>query len=319
MKMRALASFAAGIGAVGGGVFHYFSDMLVCRRQPTIPAPIRHAIARHQTDDLFASEVATAVREIADLPRRRCSVVARDGTVLRGYAFVPPVPRRVLLLAHGWRSNWRRDFSPIIKPLYERGCVILCADQRAHGESDGEYITLGSKEAEDVVVWAQYLSREYPSLPLYLWGMSMGATSVLRASVDPELPHSLRGIIADCGYCDAEEELVHLVNAKMGGGGKALMAVYRWEIKRRCGFDLRFPTTVELLPANRHPLLLFHGCDDDFVPVAHTLRNFAATGGERELCLVANAAHEKSFYVDGERCFRYVDAFFERNDELKGE
>ncbi len=320
MKRPALYGLGAvAAAALAGGlwVYQYFYKMAVCRQRPTIPKPICRAIDRGQQDDIFRPELEKLEKEIEPLPYKEKNLRSKDGLLLKGRLYLPETPKRVILLMHGWRSDWKHDFSVLLKPLLAMGCALLFADERGHGKSEGDYMTYGIRESEDCVLWANMLVKEFPDLPLYLWGMSMGATSVLRASADPSLPENLRGVIADCGFTGAAEEMEHLVKKKLGFGGKIVPVLYRRRIGRRCGFDLFAPTTEEILKNNRLPLLLFHGLADDFVPTEMSRRNFAAAGGKKKLVLVEGAVHCKCFHIAPKRCLAEVKRFFEENDEMK--
>ena len=202
MKRKVIfgAAVTASLTAVGMGVFRYFSDMAVCRQRPQIPKWIQAVIDRGQDDDVFRPVVRSLTEDIAELPFEEWTQVSADGLLLKGRLFRPKEPKRLILLMHGWRSSWQKDFSVLVKPLLAMDCALFFADERAHGESEGAYITYGVKEKDDCVLWARRLAKEFPSLPLYLWGMSMGATAVMMASAEKDLPPTLRGVVADCGF-----------------------------------------------------------------------------------------------------------------------
>ena len=62
-------------------------------------------------------------------------------------------------------------------------CDVLFIEHRCCGDSEGKYITFGAKEQWDVQQWAVYMAeRNKEKLPIYLYGQSMGAASVLMAS-----------------------------------------------------------------------------------------------------------------------------------------
>lgn len=313
-KMVLGAAFTASLAATGFGVFRYFSDMAVTRDRPRIPALIQMVIDRGQDDDLFRPLVCSLSEEIKALPFEEFTQVSGDGLLLKGRLFSPERPKRVILFMHGWRSSWQKDFSVLVKPLLAMDCALFFADERAHGESEGAFITYGAKEKDDCVLWARQLAEKFSDLPLYLWGMSMGATTVMLASAESELPSAVRGVISDCGFTNGREELEHLVRQKLGRGEKQIIGAYRRHFMRRCGFDLDGFHTEEALAKTKLPFLFFHGKDDDFVPTEMTGRNYAAAAGEKEMVLIDGAMHCKCFYLDGETCFAKVAAFFEKYD-----
>ena len=125
---------------------------------------------------------------------------AADGITLVGHWRECPGAKRILIAMHGWRSCWSRDFGMVADFWQEERCSVLYPEQRAHGESGGEYLGFGMLERHDCKRWVEWVCRRNPmKLPVYLAGISMGASTVLMAG-GMELPREVCGIIADCGF-----------------------------------------------------------------------------------------------------------------------
>ncbi len=79
-------------------------------------------------------------------------------------------------------------------PVYhDLGFNLLLVDQRAQNGSAGRYITFGVRESRDVRPWVELHNREFGPEPVFLGGVSMGATTVLMAAGGP-LPENVRGL-----------------------------------------------------------------------------------------------------------------------------
>lgn len=66
------------------------------------------------------------------------------------------------------------------------------------GNSEGEWVTLGAHEVDDLEVAVKHLRTEYPSATIGLWGRSMGAvTALLYTAKDP----SIAGIVSFLVTC----------------------------------------------------------------------------------------------------------------------
>ena len=126
-------------------------------------------------------------------------VTSADGLKLHAYWIPAEHPRGTVLLAHGYRSTMLVDFG-LAYPFYHAlGMNILVPHQRAHGESQGRYITFGVKESEDMKCWIDYHNKTYGCHQMILSGMSMGASTMLFLA-DQDLPDNVKCIIADCGF-----------------------------------------------------------------------------------------------------------------------
>jgi pimeloyl-ACP methyl ester carboxylesterase len=125
------------------------------------------------------------------------SITSYDGLKLWGWYLANPGSDKTILFVHGYRSEGPTfDFGYEIRACYEKGFNVMLIDQRAHGKSEGRYICFGVKERYDVRDWVNFIKESYAPSTLFLYGLSMGCTTVLMAS-SLELPDTVRGIIAD--------------------------------------------------------------------------------------------------------------------------
>ncbi len=299
--------------AASGMAFRYLSDLAVRRMQPKMPMPVRRRVCRSQQEDLFKEMTDTAIRNVEGIPYEELSLKSHDGYTLYARLYRAKEEKRVVVFFHGWRSSWQKDFGLNVPRLLSSGCSLLLVDQRCHGKSEGDYITYGIQERYDCLHWVEQTAKMFPALPIYLWGVSMGATTVMMASGFPLSPQ-VKGIIADCGYTSPEDIMLHLLKKRTLFSAPMLIAVYRDHFMRHFGFDIRCCSTKEALAKSDLPLLFFHGKEDDFVPLMMTRQNYAAAKGEKELTIIDGAAHGKCFFVDGEACFQKIKAFFEKYD-----
>ena len=101
---------------------------------------------------------------------------------------------------HGWRSSWSHDFGLIADFWRNNHCSVLYAEQRGQNNSGGDHMSLGLLERYDCLAWTNWINEKTgKSIPIYLAGVSMGATSVLMAS-ELELPDNVFGIAADSAF-----------------------------------------------------------------------------------------------------------------------
>jgi alpha/beta superfamily hydrolase len=77
--------------------------------------------------------------------------------------------------------------------------TLFCFDFAGCGKSEGEFISLGWHERDDVNVIVNYLRKERKVNTVGLWGRSMGAaTALLHSSRD----HSIAGLVLDSAFSD---------------------------------------------------------------------------------------------------------------------
>ena len=95
--------------------------------------------------------------------------------------------------AHGLETGFNYDL--LQRVAQDNHCNVLYAEQRGQGNSGGEYMGFGLMERHDCLDWVNWVQEHNPQkLPIYLCGISMGASTVLMAG-GLELPADVKGII----------------------------------------------------------------------------------------------------------------------------
>lgn len=307
---RFLAGASAAVLASAAWGYHVAFARSRRRQSPARCVPERESFAPYR------EEMLENIGKTLAHPYEWMKIRGGDGTELVGkfYRGRPGAP--LILFFHGYRSTAERDGSGGFQLCRERGWHALFADQRAHGESGGRTITFGVREREDCLAWAEEMTRRMgPETPIFLWGISMGAAAVLMAS-ELELPETVRGIVADCGY-DTPEEIL-----------KETLRRHRWPVEPLYhmaalgarifgGFSLREASALEAVGRARVPILLIHGEADRTVPcrMAHALRDACAS--PVTLVTVPGADHGISWYVDMPAYQEALERFLEENGAFR--
>jgi len=225
-------------------------------------------------------------------------IQSHDGLTLRGVYLAHPQAKRAVLCVHGYHGSAERDFSCAMADFYALDSSLLLIDQRAHGKSEGKYITFGVRESMDVQLWAEYLeSRTGGEVPIVLDGISMGAATVLMAG-EGEMPSSVSGVIADCGYTTPIAELRHVLENMLHAKPFPALQLVRMMTRLIGGFSLTKVSAGKGAAAWERPVLFVHGLSDTFVPSWMSEENFKACKGPKDIYLVEGAEHGLSYLVD---------------------
>ena len=241
-------------------------------------------------------------------------ITSKDGLKLHGFWIPAENPRGTILLAHGYRSTMLVDFGLAFAFYHALGMNILVPQQRAHGQSEGRYITFGVKESEDMQCWIDYHNATYGMHQMILSGMSMGASTMLYLA-DQDLPVNVKCIIADCGFTSPKAILDAVFRSVVHLPSAPSLWVAELFARILAGFSLTQKDTLKVLKKARIPVLMIHGLEDDFVPSDMSQQGFEACNGEKELLLVDKAGHGTSFLVDKETYTKRVIAFLEKHLE----
>ncbi len=220
-----------------------------------------------------------------------------DGLTLKAHYIEAPNAVRTIILVHGWHGFWDREFASETKWLYENGCNMVAIEQRGHGNSEGKYVTFGLYERFDIVSWAKWLNENKNPQNVYLYGKSMGASTVLMAGSDKDLPDNIRGIIEDCGYSDPYAEIVY-VGSKSGLAEHPFCDFLNAMVKKKIKISLKDYSPLQAVRKYTLPLLIFHGKGDKFVPAYMANEIYNACASEKKLVLIDEAEHCLSFLLD---------------------
>ena len=293
---------AAACAAAAGAVSHAITGMMVKlaldRKQPEALERRTKAQLSASRDDPALALAQEASLELEAAGCEEVSITSHDGLRLVGHWRECPGAKRVIVAMHGWRSKWSRDFGIISRFWAGQNCSVLFAEQRGQNNSDGDYMGFGMLERFDCRDWISWVNeRTGASLPVYLAGISMGASTVLMTA-GFDLPENVRGVMADCGFTSAHAIWKHVIRGLHLGYTGIRGAAANDMCRKRINMGTQEYTTLHAMEQERIPILFIHGTDDKFVPIEMTYENVKACKAPKRLLVVPGAEHGMSYYVD---------------------
>jgi len=241
-------------------------------------------------------------------------ITARDGERLVGHWHHKSDDKRVIIAMHGWRSSWTQDFGAIADFFHNNGCSVLYVEQRGQGHSGGEHMGFGMIERYDCLDWINWVNGKLcNTLPIYLAGISMGASTVLMTA-GFSLPYNVCGIMADCGFTSAHAIWKHVVEGNTRFSYDVRSKAVDEICKRKIQMGSQEYTTLDAMKKCTVPVLFIHGTDDTFVPVEMTYENYKACIAPKKLFVVPGATHAMSYIVDKNGYENTVKEFWENYD-----
>ena len=267
----------------------------------SVPKQSREALFEMPDTEQYAPYSAEARQMISDaleIPYKEAVVTSYDGLRLFGKCYIASSDAPWLIMLHGYRSGAERDFCGGLKFGIDSGFNVLLVDQRAHGKSEGKCLTFGIKERYDCLTWINYvISRAGGSCKIALYGMSMGAATVLMAA-GSGLPKNVACIVADCGYT-SPKAIIKKVIREMHYPVFPTYALVRLGGMLFGGFDIEEYSAVQAMEKCDIPVLFIHGDDDRFVPCDMGRENHRHCRAEgKKLLIVPNAGHGMSYMSD---------------------
>ena len=260
--------------------------------------------------DPYRQKMQGFIEDLKDRPYEEVCITSRDGLRLYGRYYHCADGAPLEIAVHGYRGTAVRDMCGGIRLSYAMKHNILLVDQRAHGKSEGHTITFGIKERYDCLSWVEYARKRFGSdVRILLYGVSMGATTVLMAS-ELDIGSNVCGIIADSPY-SSPKEIIKKVCRDMKYPPALVYPFAALAARLLGGFSLTEATAEGAVKNTRIPILILHGEDDRFVPEAMS-RVIAEAGPTVERHTFPDAAHGISAIVHTEQYNEIVLRFMDK-------
>ncbi|HBL41085.1 MAG TPA: hypothetical protein DDY98_05765 [Ruminococcaceae bacterium] len=225
------------------------------------------------------------------------SIEDRFGNTLRAWLVPGRETKKFVICVHGYKCNGPDEFSHML-PFYNEklGFNYLLPDHAAHGRSTGKYIGFGAYEADNVLLWVQYLTERFGNdIELVLHGISMGAATVMLCN-ESNPPEQVKAVIEDCGYTCAYDIINNTTKRMVGFSFPPLT----WCVNLFCricqGFDMRRANCLKRMPEAKKPMLFIHGTNDPTVPFEMGQKLYDACTVSKDCMWVKGAVHAYSYY-----------------------
>ena len=198
------------------------------------------------------------------------------------------------------------------EPYAKLGYNVMSIDQRAHGNSDGRFNTIGFEEHKDLIAWAELIHEKFGVRSIVLHGICIGSSTSLMALTSERCPAYIEGLVAEGMYPTFYESFRnHMIELKKPVF-PSLQLVDLW---------MRFYTGYSMKKGNIHiihklnkPLLMLHSREDLYSLPARAQDLFDACGSERkELVWFAHGAHSKLRPINTEQYDAAIAAFLTKH------
>ena len=291
---------------LGGGYYAY----RIAFYSPQKGRDLIPAHRGHQYDP-YREEMTRIFNQLNERPFASVTIFSQDGLKLYGRYYHVKDGAPLDIGFHGYRSCCLTDFSGGSELCFNLDHNLLLVDQRAHGKSEGRTISFGILERWDVLSWVDYAVERFgPETEILLFGISMGAATVLMAS-ELDLPANVKGIIADCPYA-SPKAIIRKVAQERGFRVRLIWPFVVIGAKVYGGFDINETDAIRAVKHAKVPILLIHGEVDGFVPCEMSEEVHQANPEKVLRCTFPGADHGLSYLADGKRYRQIVTEFMEK-------
>lgn len=214
--------------------------------------------------------------------------------------YTPPKNGAVILVAHGYGASRFEDYHALFA---NHGYGVVSWDFRAHGESGGEFSSLGYYEVLDAKAALDFALAQPGVDHVGAWGGSMGAVTMIRATAQyPEI----EALVADSPFATLEDELDLRVPFPV------MRSLIRFFAERASGVTVDSVRPVDdIARISPRPVFLIQGMGDGMVPLNSAERIYEAAGEPRQLWTENDVPHLNMYTFYETRYIKRVLKFFD--------
>lgn len=217
-----------------------------------------------------------------------------------------------VILFHGLTYNKSLVLDEAIA-FKEMGYNVMLVDARCHGNSGGNFTTIGYRESEEVKLAYDYILQKGEK-NIFLWGVSMGAVQIIKAISDYQL--NVSGIVIEIPFLSLQSHLKGRARI-LGFPEQPFGFLTSFWIGAERGFNGWGFVTTSYAKNVKCPVLMQYGEKDDLVLQYETDAIYNAIASTRKrLVMYDNATHELFLKKDPVTWKKEVRAFLKKEVNL---
>ncbi len=253
-----------------------------------------HPARQHSTGEFLKAN---------NIQYQNIELTTEDGLKLAAW-YTPPHTEGsgvVILVAHGHAASRPEDMYALFA---SHGYGVLAWDFRAHGDSAGDFTSLGYYEVMDVKAALDYALAQPGVKHVGGWGGSMGAVTMIRSAAKyPEI----EAIVTDSPFSNLVDELNVRVPFPV------LRPLIRFFAEWQTGLDLNDVRPVDdVALISPRPILIIQGMKDGMVPLDSAQLIYDAAGEPKQLWTEPDAGHLGMYSSHPEEYTEKIIGFFDK-------
>ena len=202
------------------------------------------------------TKVHDSLAEIKKLPHENWEITSHDGLCLKGI-YYPGTSNKTMIWIHGYTSHAERESAFPGLFYHSLGFNVLIPYLRAHGPSQGKYISFGPMEMKDMQIWIDQINQRHPDGQIMLHGLSMGGGIALDLAT-VEL-RNVKCILADAPSYSVPEFFKGITQYNCKKNPDKMMGYFRQRFRDEFGVSMYDFDRTKSIKDCKYPLMLTAG------------------------------------------------------------
>jgi pimeloyl-ACP methyl ester carboxylesterase len=264
-----------------------------------------------ETDSWYETikKVHESLDEINKKPHQMLEISSKDNLKLKAIYYPNENGSNVTVICvHGYTSHAEREWAFPGLFYLSLGYNVLIPYQRAHGLSEGKYISFGALEHIDMIDWVNKINEMNPNGKIVIHGLSMGGGIVLDLSkIKME---NVKCLIADAPSVSIERFFKN-VSKEVFKSNSDKIAFYAIErFKKEFGYDAGDFESVEIVANSQYPILLSAGSNEHLEELFETIKR--VNPNETNIVILPDCNHGNGMYKQTELYQRSIKEFLDK-------
>lgn len=277
---------------------------------------INKAYAMVGPEDSWYNTIKTvhdSLAEIQKLPHENWEVTSDDGLKLKGIYYPCEGSEKTVVWVHGYTSHAERESAFPGLFYHSLGFNVLIPYLRAHGPSEGKYISFGPMESDDMERWVERVNEAHPTGSIVFHGLSMGGCVVLDLSTKDL--KNVKCMVADAPNTNATGIFRTVAKSMFKKDHEKVFEAILLRYGREFGYDVEAFDCIRNITNCRYPMLLSAGSNENMDDILMRLK----TGNPMEttILILPGCNHGNGMYKQTEMYQSGIRAFIEKNMTLE--
>lgn len=262
-----------------------------------------------ETDSWYDTirKVHDSLAEIQTRPHELLEIISRDGLKLKG-VYYPNGSDKTVICVHGYTSHAEREWAFPGLFYLSLGYNVLIPYQRAHGLSEGKYISFGALERLDMADWVSKVNTLHPAGKILIHGLSMGGAIVLNLT-NMEL-ENVKCLIADAPNTSIQNVFRGVAKSVFKKNTDQITAYMNRRFQDEFGCKIEDFESLEIVSEGRYPLLLSAGSMEHFEDTFAAIEK--NNPAETEIIILPGCNHGNGMYKQTELHQGKIKTFTEK-------
>ena len=212
--------------------------------------------------------VHNSLAEIQKLPHEEWEIISHDNLRMKAL-FYPGTTDKTMIWIHGYTSHAERESAFPGLFYHSLGYNVLIPYLRAHGPSEGKYITFGPLEKLDIKNWIDKVNERIPG-SILIHGLSMGGGIALDlASMELE---NVKCILADAPSYSIPGFFSDVSHSVAKKNPEKMLACFSQRFRKEFAADMTNYDRRETIRSGKYPLMLTAGSNEKMEEVFSVIK-----------------------------------------------